>query len=59
MVILSSLSQKLVSGIFPMVSFMNAPTLALSLFLCLSRCLPVSPSFRLSINITRVCILDY
>ncbi len=67
MVILSSLSQKLVSGFFPMVSFMTDAKILLSamlphshsLFLCLSRCLPVSPSFRSSINIARVCILDY
>ena len=67
MVILSSLSQKLVSGFFPTVSFMTYAEILLSamlphshtLFLCLSRCLPVSPSFRLSIKITRVCILDY
>ncbi len=67
MVILSSLSQKLVNGFFPMVSFMTDAKILLSamlphshtLFLCLSRCLTVSPSFRSSINITRVCILDY
>jgi hypothetical protein len=59
MVILSSLSQKLVSGFFPMVSFMTDAKILLSamlphshsLFLCLSRCLPISPSFRSSINI--------
>ncbi len=67
MVILSSLSQKLVSGFFPTVSFMTDAKILLSatlphlhsLFLFLSCCLPVSPSFRLSINITRVGILDY
>jgi len=67
MVILSSLSQKLVSGFFPTVSFMTDAKILLSttlphshsLFFCLSCCLPISPSFRLSINITRVCILDY
>ncbi len=60
MVILSSLSQKLVTGFFPMVSFMTDAKILLSamlphshtLFLHLSCCLPVSPSFRLSINIT-------
>ncbi len=67
MVILSSLSQKLVTGFFPTVSFMTDAKILLSatlphshtLFLRLSCCLPVSPSFRSSINITRVCILDY
>ncbi len=64
MVILSSLSQKLVSGFFPMVSFMKDAKILLSqcshsLSLSLSRCLPVSPSFRSGINITRVGILDY
>jgi hypothetical protein len=64
---LHSLSQKLVTGFFPMVSFMTDAKFLLSttlphlhsLFLCLSRCLPVSPSFRSSVNIVRVCILDY
>ena len=67
MVILSSLSQKLVSGVFPTGSFMTDAKILLSatlphshsLFLCLSRCLPVSPSFHLSIKITRVCISNY
>jgi hypothetical protein len=67
MVILSILSQKLVTGFFPTVSFMTDAKILLSamlphshtLFLCLSRCLPVSPSFCLSINIMRVCIIDY
>jgi hypothetical protein len=62
--ILPDLSQKLV---FPTASFMTdanvhlSATLTLShtLFLCLSLYLPVSPSFRLRIKITRVCILDY
>ncbi len=67
MVILSSLSKKLISGFFPMVSFMTVAKILLSitlphlhyLFLCLSCCLPISPSFSSSINIVRVCILDY
>ncbi len=67
MVILYSLSPKLVSGFFPSVSFMTDAKILLSamlphshsLFLCLSPCLPISPSFCLSINIVRVCILDY
>ncbi len=65
MVILSSLSQKLVTGFFPLVNFMTDAKILLSatlphshtLFLCLSHCLPVSPSFRPSINIMRVCNL--
>ncbi len=67
MVILSTLSQKLVSGFFPTVSFMTDAMILLSamlphshtLFLCLSHCLPISPSFHSSLNIARVCILDY
>jgi hypothetical protein len=67
MVILSGLSQKLVTGFFPTLSFTTDAKLLLpatlphshTLFLCLSRCLPVSPSFRSNINITQVCILDY
>ncbi len=67
MVILSSLSQKLVSGFFPTDSFMTDAKILLSAtlphshssFLCLSCCLPISPSFRSSINIVWVCILDY
>jgi hypothetical protein len=67
MVILSSLSQKLVSEFFPTVSFMTDAKILLSatlphshsLFFCLSCHLPISPSFRSSINIMRVCILDY
>ncbi len=67
MLILSGLSQKLVTGFFPTVSFMTDAKFLLSamlphshtLFLCLSLCLPVSPSFHLIINIARVCILDY
>jgi hypothetical protein len=47
-------------GFFPTVSFMTDAKILLStmlphsntLFLCLARCLPVSPSFRSSINIT-------
>jgi len=62
MVILSSLSQKLVSEFFPMVSFMTDAKILLSaslshshsLFLCLSHHLPISPSFRSSINIAAV-----
>jgi hypothetical protein len=64
LVILHGLSQKLVTGFFPMVSFMTDAEFLFSatlphshiLFLCLSRCLPVSPSFRSSINIAQVCI---
>ncbi len=64
--ILHGLSQKLVTGFFPTVSFMTdakflPATLPHShtLFLCLSRCLPVSSYFRSSINTARVCISDY
>ncbi len=92
MVILSSVSQKLVSGFFPNGQFYDRHTkillypmlphlhsltlshslslsltlshslslsLTLSHSLSLSCCLPISPSFCLSINIMRVCILDH
>ncbi len=58
-VILPSLSQKLVSGFFqqpvlwrtPMSVFLQSSHTC-TLSLCLSRCLPVSPSFHLHIKIT-------
>ncbi len=65
--ILRSLSPKLVSGFFQWLVLWQTPnfhlsamlTLSHTLSLCLSSCLPVSPSFRSCIKIMQVCILDY